>query len=975
MTMATSHGLTIKPFPDIVIPAMDFSTWKLPPWLSDKEGDFEWPTPDDFAWTSNASGILSAPTWPKIIWPKWLSDDDGKFMWPTPDAFVWPTMPNIDWSLVTFPPWLSDDAGEFSMPSPGPFPTSEWTEWGRSAATSIFQGIKSGLVGTPDAVIVNEIIPGQDGMMSGLIDTGKIIIETLASGVISGRQALYNAIRDAFSWVKDLLFPSSNAKEGPFKDLTDTGKAITQTIADGIAGSGGLLYTGLETAFSTVVTSIAALFEGGEQFSNTLTVENALLESMVTPGMEGSLRTIIGLGNAFRTMGTMTGSENLVAWADGLEKISGALILLDFAVEAANDGGPLRIVEEFLRLWSDAKVEDGDPKITRLADSLMNFEFDLGLAKLTFGEEDGTLAALQELSKDLVVKYEILHPNEFFLNTMLSRALVDAVEILTALSDLFTNFTLPNLADKGAEVIQSLMNGISTAITGTDSVISPIGGDLDNVIEGQEGYLSKLKDVGKSIIGTMSDGIDAAKQSLYDAIFGVFGWVKDLLFPSSDAKEGPFKNLSTTGTAIVQTIANGIAGAGGLLLTAFSTAFTAAMTGLFAIFEGGEVLVDTITKDNPLLDSLYTPELEAPLRGAIGLSNALRTISDLTGWGNLSLWSEGLTQLSGALIMLDFATEMANDKGPLRVVEEFLRFWSEAKVEDGDPKITNLADSLMNFEFDIGLAKHAFANEESPLAALQEFSKDLVTKYEIFHPNEFFYNTMFSRWLVDVVELLTTVNDLFVNFTFTSLVDKGAEIIQSLFDGISTAFMGTDSVISPIGGDLDNVIEGKEGYLSKLTGVGKNIIEAISEGASASWSYLADALKTVFSDALASVSTFITGTPDTIIPMGGGAELVVEGTPGLAQEFSTMWSSVGDSIKKAWDTYLEGDWIAHRDLIQAGIWKSITGYGDSAERPEGATFSDFWSAVGTELKSDWDAYLENDWPAHRTTIQTALWNS
>ena len=217
----------------IVIPAMDFSTWKLPPWLSDENGDFEWPTPDDFAWTSNASGIISAPTWPTIIWPKWLSDDDGKFMWPTPDAFVWPTMPNIDWSLVTFPPWLSDDAGEFSMPSPGPFPTSEWVEWGRDVSTSLLQGIKSGLVGTPDTAILNEIIPGQEGMLSGLLDVGKSIIGTMSDGVDSAKQLLYDSVFGVFDWVADLLFPSSDAKEGPFKNLSTTGAAIVQTIADG----------------------------------------------------------------------------------------------------------------------------------------------------------------------------------------------------------------------------------------------------------------------------------------------------------------------------------------------------------------------------------------------------------------------------------------------------------------------------------------------------------------------------------------------------------------------------------------------------------------------------------------------------------------------------------------------------------------------------------------------------------------------
>ena len=89
---------------------MDLSSWELPTWLSDDDGYFEWPTPDDFAW-----GEIGKPTWPEIIWPPWLSNDEGEFQWPTPDAFVWPTMPALDWSKVTFPSLVDGQRGQFLM--------------------------------------------------------------------------------------------------------------------------------------------------------------------------------------------------------------------------------------------------------------------------------------------------------------------------------------------------------------------------------------------------------------------------------------------------------------------------------------------------------------------------------------------------------------------------------------------------------------------------------------------------------------------------------------------------------------------------------------------------------------------------------------------------------------------------------------------------------------------------------------------
>ena len=78
-----------------------------------------------------------------------------------------------------------------------------------------------------------------------------------------------------------------------------------------------------------------------------------------------------------------------------------------------------------------------------------------------------------------------------------------------------------------------------------------------------------------------------------------------------------------------------------------------------------------------------------------------------------------------------------------------------------------------------------------------------------------------------------------------------------------------------------------------------------------------------------------------------------------------IWDAVGDALVTGWETYSTNTWPTHRDLIQTGIWNTLTSYGEENERPAGATFSAFWKALGNALKDDWDEYLITDWPAKR----------
>lgn len=71
-------------------------------------------------------------------------------------------------------------------------------------------------------------------------DVGRSIIGTLVDGILSVGLAPFNAVKSVLSNVRELL-PFSDAKTGPLSDLTASGAAIPQTLAEGAqAGSSGL---------------------------------------------------------------------------------------------------------------------------------------------------------------------------------------------------------------------------------------------------------------------------------------------------------------------------------------------------------------------------------------------------------------------------------------------------------------------------------------------------------------------------------------------------------------------------------------------------------------------------------------------------------------------------------------------------------------------------------------------------------------
>lgn len=75
-----------------------------------------------------------------------------------------------------------------------------------------------------------------------LFESGKAIFQTLIDGLKSMGGALIDAVTGAFGKVRDML-PFSDAKTGPFAHLTASGAAIMETLGSGIEQAGGSALT------------------------------------------------------------------------------------------------------------------------------------------------------------------------------------------------------------------------------------------------------------------------------------------------------------------------------------------------------------------------------------------------------------------------------------------------------------------------------------------------------------------------------------------------------------------------------------------------------------------------------------------------------------------------------------------------------------------------------------------------------------
>jgi hypothetical protein len=95
-------------------------------------------------------------------------------------------------------------------------------------------------------------------------------------------------------------------------------------------------------------------------------------------------------------------------------------------------------------------------------------------------------------------------------------------------------------------------------------IIGPLMAAKDMITNPKE-----WKSAGKQIPEMIASGIESTAPAPVDAVTGVAGDIRKRL-PFSDARRGPLSELSTSGGALVQTIASGIEGEQGTLLSTMS---------------------------------------------------------------------------------------------------------------------------------------------------------------------------------------------------------------------------------------------------------------------------------------------------------------------------------------------------------------------------------------------------------------------
>ena len=213
----------------------------------------EWgvPVDDIFAWVSNAwdemIGFITEPI--SGIWG-WLTET-------IPDPFQW----IMDyWNSLSFPSptivwdWLTE-----TISSPFQWIMDYWTAllgflvapaagiWGwLTADEDPFAPVASAWQNLVDVITaplagIDVLTPIREAWQAvidwlasfSLFESGQAMIQTLVDGVINVKDALIQSVKDALGPIGKWL-PESDADEGPLSKLTAAGRAIPQTIAEGI---------------------------------------------------------------------------------------------------------------------------------------------------------------------------------------------------------------------------------------------------------------------------------------------------------------------------------------------------------------------------------------------------------------------------------------------------------------------------------------------------------------------------------------------------------------------------------------------------------------------------------------------------------------------------------------------------------------------------------------------------------------------
>jgi TP901 family phage tail tape measure protein len=132
--------------------------------------------------------------------------------------------------------------------------------------------------------------------------------------------------------------------------------------------------------------------------------------------------------------------------------------------------------------------------------------------------------------------------------------------------------------------LDTLVNIVEISV---DAVINAITSMLDSVVNTVSNFGSDVYDAGKSLIESFVDGIKSMASAPVDAVKGIAGSVTKHL-PSSDAKRGPFSQLTDSGEGFSEAFAKGIKDSVGMVTGATS------MVARRASIDGSDMVSDSV---------------------------------------------------------------------------------------------------------------------------------------------------------------------------------------------------------------------------------------------------------------------------------------------------------------------------------------------------------------------------------------------
>ena len=209
-------------------------------WLSGGQGEDGEDGASPFAWVTDGWNAMVATLKAKTgLWDwlerdpeaaspfAWVGDAWDKALAPLSDATAWKT--TLDAVLATMKATVK---------------TLNFKAIGTTIADALWKAVKSAF---------DLLLGGETGLF-GDVDwakEGKALVRTLADGIESVKDEIYQKVREALGPVGRLL-SKSDAEEGPLSRLSDAGRAIVHTIGAGIASEQDLFYQRMRDALGFV---------------------------------------------------------------------------------------------------------------------------------------------------------------------------------------------------------------------------------------------------------------------------------------------------------------------------------------------------------------------------------------------------------------------------------------------------------------------------------------------------------------------------------------------------------------------------------------------------------------------------------------------------------------------------------------------------------------------------------------------------